>query len=157
MARFETAGITDLIKEMERMGQASGEVAEAMVNAAVYVIRDAWVESAENHDLKNYGDMIDSIGFPAPVQNVGGIVYRDVYPQGKDRNGVRNAEKAFVLNYGRHNLEPTYWVDEADAAAGPKVQQRLEELWGEFLDTGKVPAVTDANGSTGDGVTKTIK
>ena len=48
-------------------------------------------------------------------------------------------------------------MDEADAAAGPKVEKRLEEIWGEFLETGKVPVVTDANGSTGDGVTKTIK
>lgn len=156
MARFESPGMDALIREMEKMGEESGAVAEAMVNAAVDVIRDEWVKSAEDHDLKNYGDMIDSIGFPAPVQKAGNILYRDVYPQGKDRNGVSNAEKAFVLNYGRHNLEPTYWVNEADQASGPRVQRRLEEIWGEFLDTGKVPAVPDAGGTSGDGVTKTI-
>ena len=157
MARFDTPGLSDLIKEMERMGQDGGEVAEAMVNAAVVVIRDEWRASAENHGLVDTGAMIESIGFPAPVQKAGGILYRDVYPQGKDGKGVRNAEKAFILNYGKHNKEATYWVDEADAAAGPKVERRLEEIWGEFLETGKVPVVTDANGSTGDGVTKTIK
>ena len=156
MARFESPGLTDLIKEMERMGQDGGEVAEAMVNAAVDVIRDEWKASAQDHGLVDTGAMIESIGFPAPVQNAGGILYRDVYPQGKDGKGVSNAEKAFVLNYGRHNMEPTYWVDEADAAAGPKVQARLEEIWGEFLETGKVPAVTDTAGRTGEGVTKHI-
>lgn len=157
MAKFESPGMADLIKEMERMGQESGAVAEAMVNAAVAVIRDEWQASAEAHDLKKTKALIDSIGFPAPIQKVGGILMRDVYPQGVDGKGVRNAEKAFVLNYGRHNMEPTYWVDEAEAAAGPKVQARLEQIWGEFLDTGKVPVVPDAGGSSGSGVTKTIK
>lgn len=156
MARFETPGMDAMIREMEKMGEESGAVAEAMVNAAVVEIRDAWKESAENHGLKDTGAMIESIGFPAPVQKAGNILYRDVYPQGKDGKGVSNAEKAFVLNYGRHNMEPTYWVDEADQASGPRVQRRLEEIWGEFLDTGKVPAVPDAGGSSGDGVTKTI-
>ena len=35
MARLDTSGLDDLIAEMERMGQSSGDVAEAMVNAAV--------------------------------------------------------------------------------------------------------------------------
>ena len=156
MARFDAPGLDDLIREMQRMGEDSGEVAEAMVNAAVIEIRDAWKESAENHGLRDTGAMIESIGFPAPVQNAGGILYRDVYPQGKDGKGVRNAEKAFILNYGTKRRAATYWVDEADQASGPRVQQRLEEIWGEFLETGKVPAVNDSTGSTGDGVTKII-
>lgn len=156
MARFDTPGLDALIRDMERMGQSGGQTAEAMVNAAVGVIRDEWRASAERHDLKDTGALIDSIGFPAPVQNAGGILYRDVYPQGVDGKGTRNAEKAFVLNYGTSKIPATYWVDEADQAAGPKVAQRLEEIWGEFLDTGKAPAITDPSGSTGTGVTKTI-
>lgn len=157
MARFDAPGLDSLIKEMERMGQASGEVAESMVNAAVSVIRDEWKDSAERHGLRDTGAMIDSIGFPGPVQNVGGTLFRDVYPQGVDGKGTRNAEKAFILNYGKHNQEPTYWVDEADAAAGPKVQARLEEIWAEFLETGRPPIIPDPGGSSGSGVTKTIK
>jgi hypothetical protein len=156
MARFDAPGLDALIRDMERMGQSGGQTAEAMVNAAVGVIRDEWRASAERHDLKDTGALIDSIGFPAPVQNAGGILYRDVYPQGVDGKGTRNAEKAFVLNYGTSKIPATYWVDEADQAAGPRVQQRLEEIWGEFLDTGKAPAITDPAGSTGTGVTKTI-
>lgn len=158
MARFDTSGLDKLISEMQRMGQDSGAVAEAMVNAAVIEIRDAWKESAEAHDLRDTGAMIKSIGFPAPVQNMGGALYRDVYPQGKDAKGTRNAEKAFVLNYGTSRVPATYWVDEADERSGPKVQQRLEEMWGEFLETGKVPTVIDSgSGSVGSGITTIIK
>lgn len=156
MAKLDTPGLDELIREMQRMGEDSGEIAEAMVNAAVGVIRDEWRASAERHDLKVSGALIDSIGFPAPVQNIAGIVYRDVYPQGKDGRGTRNAEKAFILNFGTSRIPAKYWVDEAEQAAKPKIQQRLEQIWGEFLDTGRVPAIADSTGSTGDGVTKII-
>lgn len=157
MARFNTSGLDNLIRDMQRMGQDSGAIAEAMVNAAVIEIRNAWRESAEAHELRDTGAMIESIGFPNPVQDIGGTLYRDVYPQGTDAKGTRNAEKAFILNYGTSRIPATYWVDEADEKSGPKVQTRLEQMWGEFLETGRVPAVADAGGSTGGGINKTIK
>ena len=156
MARFDTPGLDKLILEMQKMGQDSGKVAESMVDAAVGVIRDEWRASAERHDLIDTGAMINSIGFPAPVQSAGGVLYRDVYPQGKDAKGVKNAEKAFINNYGTSRKAPTYWVDEADAAAGPKVQDALETIWGEFLETGRVPQSTDSGGGSGEGVTKYV-
>ena len=157
MARFDTSGLDELIHDMTRMGQNSGPVAEAMVAAGAAVIEDAWKESAEAHGLRNTGDMIGSIGSPDGTLNLGGVLARDVYPQGKDRKGTRNAEKAFVLNYGKANFPATYWVDEADAKAEDRVQTTLEEMWGEFLETGKVPSVPAAAGATGSGVTTRTK
>ena len=156
MARLEIDGLDDLINEMQRMGQDSGKVAEVMVNAAAAEIRDAWKESAEEHGLIDTGAMIESIGSPEPAIHTGTGIYRDVYPQGKDRKGTRNAEKAFVLNYGTSRIRPTHWVDEAEAAAEPKIQERLEEIWGEFLETGKVPDIIEPGGMSG-GITKTTK
>lgn len=157
MARIDTSGLDDLIRDMQRMGEASGEVAEAMVNAAVGEIRDCWREKAEAYGLRDTGAMIDSIGFPDPVRSSGiGVLYRDVYPMGKDAKGTRNAEKAFILNYGTSRIKPTHWVDEAEEEAGPRVQEKLEGIWGEFLKTGKVPAGTEPAGSAG-GISKTTK
>ena len=142
MASIDTSGLDEMIRDMRRMGEQSGAVAEAMVNTAVAEIRKDWRASAEKHRLRKTGDMISSIGFPAPVQNAGGTLYRDVYPRGKDRKGVRNAEKAFVLHYGTRRIKPSRWVDEADDAAAPKVQQQLEEIWDDYLKTGRVPVTT---------------
>lgn len=155
-ARFDTSGLDDLIREMTRMGEDGGEVAKAMVRAATLEIRDAWKKSAEDHGLRDTGAMIDSIASHGPVLEIAGIFQRDVYPQGKDAKGVRNAEKAFILHYGTSRIPATYWVDDADEASGPKVQQRLEEIWDEFLATGKIPNIPD-DGASGGGVTKTIK
>ena len=155
MARFDTSGLDKLVDEMRRMGQASGAVAEAMVGAAVSVIRDAWKESADAHGLRDTGAMIDSIA-AENIQHIGAVVSGDVYPRGKDGKGVRNAEKAFILNYGKAGFPATYWVDDADASAAPRVQETLESMWGDFLETGKVPAAP-ATSTAGSGITKHTK
>ena len=136
MARFNTEGLDDLINEMERLGQNTGPVAEEMVNAAVDVIREEWRKSAEKHGHRDTGAMIKSIGIgPGPVK-AGGLLYRDVYPQGKDSKGVRNAEKAFILHYGTARIPASYWVDDADDASGEPVQTVCQEIWDRFLASG---------------------
>lgn len=155
MARFVTAGLDDLISQMRKLNEDSGEMARTMVDAAVIEIRDAWKQSIEKHGLIDTGDMMESIGFPKPVQEIGGVLFRDVYPVGKDRTGTRNATKAFVLNYGTSRIDATHWVDEADEASGPRIRERLQEMWGEYLETGKVPEIADSAGSAGGGISKT--
>lgn len=134
MARFDTSGLDDLISQMQQMGQDSGPVADQMVTAAVEIIRDTWKQIAEKHGLVDTGAMIESIGFDKSNTKAGDIIYNDVYPQGKDGKGVRNAEKAFILHYGKHGYPPTYWVDEADDASAAPVQAKLEEIWDGFLN-----------------------
>ncbi len=141
MARFDTTGLQELINDMRRMGEAAEPVAQAMTAAAAEEITAAWKSAAEEHDLRDTGAMIESIGYPDGVQRLGSTFAADIYPQGKDGSGTRNAEKAFILNYGSKKIPPTYWVDEADKRSAETVQTRLEEMWGEFLETGQVPAV----------------
>lgn len=165
MARMQTSGLDKLISDMQKIGEGTGKMANAMVGAAANEIKSAWRESAEkawphrngnNRALRNTGDMIDSIGPTGPVRSLGDAVYQEISALGKDSNGTRNAEKAFVLNYGTSRIEPTHWVDEAEVAAGPRVQEKLEDLWGDYLETGKVPTITDT-GSTSGGITTTVK
>ena len=155
MANMDTSGLDELIRDMQRMGEDASEVAQAMVREAASVIRDAWKESAEKHGLIDTGAMIESIGYPGPVARIGDALYRDVYPLGKDRKGTRNAEKAFVLNYGTSRILPTYWVDEAEDAAAPRVQERLEKIWNDYLETGKIPVTAD--GGSAGGINKVTK
>lgn len=134
MARMDTTGLDALIQDMERRGQLSGPVADRMVTAAVEEIKAAWQASAEKHGLRDTGALIDSIGFGKSNVHAGDIIFNDVYPQGTDEKGVRNATKAFILHYGKRGYAATYWVDDAvDMSAGP-VQTRLEQIWNEFLN-----------------------
>lgn len=133
MATFNTSGIRPLIDEMTRLGQNVGPVAEQMCMAAAEEIRMAWRKSAYEHGLVDTGAMFDSITYPNQPTAIGGLLAIDVYPQGKDARGVRNAEKAFILHYGSSRIKPTYWVDAADVYSAQPVQQRLQAIWDQFL------------------------
>jgi len=134
MARFDTSGIDDIIEELTRLGDAGKEVGDEMLLAGAEEVKLAWEISAGMHGHKKTGDMIKSIGFPRQPKDVGGIRSIDIYPQGKDRKGVRNAEKAFILHYGSSSIPASRWVDDADEEAGPRVQQAMEDIFDDYLN-----------------------
>lgn len=126
MARFDTSGIDDLIKELIDIGEDVGETADNMLKAGAEEVKKAWQRSAAAHGLKDTGDMIDSIGYPQKPKTAAGIREIDIYPQGKDRRGVRNAEKAFILHYGSSSIKATHFIDDADEDAAEPVQRAME-------------------------------
>ncbi len=133
MARFDTSGIDDIIDEIIRLGDAGKVVGDKMLLAAAKEVKGAWWESAQKHDLRDTGDMINSIGHAKKPKDVGGVRTIDIYPQGKDRKGVRNAEKAFILHYGSSSIPSSHWVDDADEEAGPRVQDAMEKIFDDFI------------------------
>jgi HK97 gp10 family phage protein len=137
MARFDTSGIDDIIDEVTRLGDAGREVGDKMLMAAAEEVKDAWRASARKHNLKDTGDMIESIDYAKKPKDVGGVREIDIYPQGKDRKGVRNAEKAFIHEYGSSSTKAKKWVTKADEASGPKVQAAMEREYDKFLNGGR--------------------
>lgn len=136
MARFETDGLNDIMLEMERMGEQIGPTADAMLMAAAEEVKQAWKQAIREAGLVDTGDMVDSIGYAKKPKTVKDIRVIDIYPQGKDRKGIRNAEKAFVLHYGaedRH-IDSTFFVDRADELSAPRVQAVFEKTWNDFLE-----------------------
>lgn len=134
MARFRTQGLDDLIERMTEMELTTSELAEEMLFAGAEEVKEAWKKSAQMHRHKDTGDMINSIDYTRKVRKIGDIKEVDIYPQGKDRKGIRNAEKAFILHYGTSKIEASHWVDDADEIAGPKVEKRLTEIFDNWLE-----------------------
>jgi hypothetical protein len=130
MARFEASGLNDIIRDMEQHGELTGPTADKMLMAGAEQVKIAWKRSAVMHKHKDSGDMINSIGYPKKPIKIYGIKAVDIYPQGKDRKGVENAKKAFMIHYKRPG---SYWVDDADEMAGPLVEQAMTEIWDEHL------------------------
>lgn len=156
MARFDMSGLDETIREMRRMGESSGALAKAMLQTGAERVKTAWRSSAEAHELRDTGDMIESIGFARDPVDIGGALSIDIYPQGKDRKGVRNAEKAFMLHYGTSHVKATRWVDDADAICEDTVVPAMQAVFDEFVATGRVPevALTPDHGKGGSGVSK---
>ena len=134
LARFETDGLDSILDEMKREGELTGEIADRMLLAGAEVVKEAWRESARRHNHKDTGDLIESIGYPRAPKTAGDIRTIDIYPQGRDRKGVRNAEKAFILNYGTKRRPGSHWIDDADRACGEAVVATMAEIWNQKGD-----------------------
>lgn len=133
MARFEMDGFDELLAEMKQLGELSGETADKMLMAGAEQVKQAWKDSAEQHGHRDTGDMIASIGYSRTPKTAGDIKSVAIYPQGKDRKGVREAEKAYILNYGKKSKPPSHWVDDAERIAEPKVLSAMEKIWDEHI------------------------
>lgn len=141
MARFELEGIDEMLSDMRRMGELTGDVATAVLQAGAEGVKRAWREAADRKGLVDTGDMLESIGFSHTPKTAGDIKYIDIYPQGKDHKGVRNAEKAFVLHYGTSRIKPTRWVDLADELSETYAVPAMQKVWEDYLTSGQVPNV----------------
>ena len=97
MATMRVSGIELQEQRLNRLGpDMIRKIVEAGAGAAERVMR----ESTERRSHVRNRDMLDSIGMNEYREFYrGGSV--DVYPQEDDRKGVRNATKAYVINYGR--------------------------------------------------------
>lgn len=73
--------------------------------------------------------MFDSIDYSKKSKHVGSIKWIDIYPQGKDRNGMRNAEKAFLIHYGTSQIPASHWVDDADRLCDGTVVEAMQQVF----------------------------
>lgn len=133
MARFDVSGLDETIEDMKRLGQMTGRTADAMLMAGAEEVRKAWRQSAEEHRHRDTGDMIASIGFARTPKDVGSIRTIDIYPQGKDKRNIRNAEKAFILHYGTTKIRGSRWIDDADKISEQMVVPAMIRVWEQFL------------------------
>lgn len=133
MAFFDGDGFDELIEELKNQQELFGEAADDVLEAGAGVVTDGWKKAAKKHDLRDTGDMIDSIG-PTSVSDAGGIKSVDVYPQGKDRKGVRNAEKAYINHYGSSSIKATHFVDDAIDESEAAAVEAMAEAWYRHLE-----------------------
>lgn len=135
MASFKVNGITELVQDWQKAAQESPQLCRAMVQAgateAVTVIK----KHIEQSGLIDTHKMIDSVK-PTKIKEDGGGFSCDVYPQGKDKKGVRNAEKAFVNNYGttgRRKVPATQFFERAVQEMADAVPDAMERVFDKGL------------------------
>lgn len=104
MATVRVNGFELLEGQLQRMGRP---MIKKIVEAGSGAAEKRMTERTENaghgspgRSRRATGEMLASIGRTEYREWLGGGA-QDVYPQGTDRKGERNATKAYVLNYGR--------------------------------------------------------
>lgn len=90
----------DVDSAIKRLGKLGRPMIRQIVEAGAGAAEKLMAESVRTRNHIRTGDMLESIGTNEYLEILGGGRV-DVYPQGNDREGVRNATKAYVINYGR--------------------------------------------------------
>lgn len=104
MAKFNVVGLDDVQEAMLRQDAIVEEAVPEMLKAGGAVMQKAQQEEIKTrfNSRRSTGALLASIKVSA-VKEIDGGKRVEIYPNGKDKHGVRNAEKGFVLNYGRSN------------------------------------------------------
>lgn len=130
MAKLDTSGLNELINDLSSFAEDFTDMKEEMLSAAGEVLVEEWKDGIKRFDHVDTGAMLESVKAKR-LKNEDGV---EVFPQGKDKKGVRNAQKAFVLHYGRSNYEGTRFVDDIEDKAEEKAADAAEKIYYETLE-----------------------
>ncbi|MPM44832.1 hypothetical protein SDC9_91514 [bioreactor metagenome] len=133
MARFQSKGIDELIKLLDPNDIAGDEILDAMLVAGASVMKKYWIQGIRAAGHIDTGDMLNSVGFSAKPRKKDGVRSISIYPRGTDEKGVRNAQKAFVLNYGTSKIAGSHFVDAAERAAQSEIEKAMNDVYEEKL------------------------
>ena len=130
MAKFNVAGLDDVQEAMLRQDAIVEEAVPEMLKAGGAVMQKAQQEEIKTrfNSRRSAGALLASIKVSA-VKEIDGGKRVEIYPNGKDKHGVRNAEKGFVLNYGRSNMPARPWFTRSHQKATPEVQAAMRQAW----------------------------
>lgn len=101
MARMMVDG-TEFISE--KLSGRNREMIKSITLAGAAAAEKRMRENTQQRRHVRTGDMLGSIGNNGYQEWYGGGS-TEVYPQESDRKGVRNATKAYVINYGRGGVK----------------------------------------------------
>lgn len=96
---ISTIGLDELIDDMAALAELPDKVIDDMLNAKADIIEVAQKQRGRAMGVHNTGLTLSSIKRTKSKRNKGGRSL-EIYPQGTNSKGVRNAEVAFMNEYG---------------------------------------------------------
>ena len=139
MAKLTVTGIDELEAKLKKLEQGLRGIAETrMLKAGAQVLVDAWRGEIEARHHVTYA-MRDSVGM-TEVKAGKDVLEISVYPMGTDSHRITNAQKAYILHYGRKptnkgtkGIEGDKFVTAAERQAKPKVFEAMQQVLNEYV------------------------
>lgn len=128
MAKFNVVGFADVERALLRRDKSAAEAAPMMLISGAAVLTNAQRAEIKQMGLVDTGDMLKSVK-PTHVKKTSDGSVIEVYPQGTDRKGVRNAEKAFIAEYGKSGVRAKPWMSSANAKCADAVHKAMRDVW----------------------------
>lgn len=135
MAEIGFSGLDELMLSMEEIAQIPDEVQDAMLNAQADVVTAAQKAKARAYGVQDTGLVISSIKKGKPKRKKGvRVIY--ITPSGTRRRGkqtVRNAEIAFINEYGDRKQRARPFIRDANEASAEATTQAGFEVYDKWL------------------------
>lgn len=135
MAEIGFVGLDDLILSMEEIAQIPDDVKDEMLNAQADVVTAAQKTKARAYGVQDTGLVISSIKKGKPKRKKGvRVIY--ITPSGTRRRGkqtVRNAEIAFINEYGDRKQRARPFIRDANEASAEATTQAGFEVYDKWL------------------------
>ena len=133
MAKMSTKGLDEIAEDFKRLGEvAEPEFMDELLDAGAEEVKDAWDMIIREEGYVDTGEMRKSVGVAKGTEKG---PKREIYPQGKDKKGVRNAEKAYILHYGKSTKLGTRFVDDVERIAETKSYIAMQDVFNDYLKT----------------------
>lgn len=129
MAEFNTVGLDAVIDDFQYRQDIIDEIGPEILEAQAEILIKAQKREAEAMKIRDTGDFINSIKATKVKKDKNGSLYLDVYPQGVDRKGTRNAEKGFIAEYGTSRIPARPWMRTANAKAADAMAKKAAEIY----------------------------
>lgn len=139
MARLTVTGLDELEARLKKLDAGlRGEAEVKMLQAGADVLVGAWVgEIALKHH--GHGVLEGSVGKSDIRVGSNGLEI-SVSPQGTDAHRITNAQKAYILHYGRNPtkkgtkaIKGDKFVTEAEKTAKPQVYAAMQKALDEYI------------------------
>ena len=136
MAEISFIGGVELELSFKEIAEIPETVAKDMVMAGGEVAKAAQKASVRRLGLVDTGQLERSIRvFHKRGGKDGFKAHAVVYPAGKRKNGMRNAEVGFIRHYGapKRRIPATLWMDKANDSCADAVAEAELKVYDEFL------------------------
>lgn len=148
---FDVSGLNDFINRISSVAEYDDTIKKRLFEASYPQIEKLWEDTLKQNIMprgtqKTYGRIRKSgkvyrqkyatKSTGQTIESVSTTVkktYADIYPHEEDTKGTRNAEKAFILNYGRKNMIATNFIDEISDRAVEVAIPLMEEEFNKIL------------------------
>lgn len=133
MAKLDISGFNEFTDLLLKQDKIAMEAVPEMIKGAGEVVKQVLTESIIQKNFtksgkRAFGDLKASIKV-TKIKGKDDEKRVEVYPMGKDRKGIRNATKGFVLNYGRTNMDARPWFSDAQEMAVEAGENEMRRIW----------------------------
>lgn len=137
MAEFKLSGLNDLMLDMKSLAEIPDDVQSNMLNAMADVVVSAQKAKGKSLGVYRTGLTLDSIK-KSKVKKLKSGMSITVEPSGSRKRGkksVRNAEIAFVNEYGKKNQAPRPFINLANEESAEEQTNAALKVYDAWLKT----------------------